>query len=229
IARNEDEIAAKLATDNGVLIVQRYVPGVEFGVFYTRRPSAGRGRIFALTDKRTVAVTGDGRSTLERLILADERAVCMAEFFLNYYGERGKLDEVPEAGAEVMLAELGTHCRGALFLDGGHLITPALETAVESVSRAYSGFYFGRYDVRTSSKEALQRGEFTVIELNGVSSEATNIYDPRHSVWHGWRVLCSQWREAFYIAAENRSNGAQVLTARELKDLLGRVNPKKEA
>ncbi|MEY4489336.1 MAG: hypothetical protein RIQ79_1844, partial [Verrucomicrobiota bacterium] len=40
IARNEDEIAAKLATDNGVLIVQRYVPGVEFGVFYTRRPSA---------------------------------------------------------------------------------------------------------------------------------------------------------------------------------------------
>jgi hypothetical protein len=229
IARNDDEVAAKLAKDKGLLIVQRYVPGVEFGVFYVRRPSETRGRIFALTDKRTVSVKGDGHSTLEHLILADGRTVCMANFFLNLYEGMGRLSEVPAAGEEVLLAELGTHCRGALFLDGGHLITQELEAAVDSVSHAYAGFYFGRYDVRTPSTETLRRGEFTVIELNGVSSEATSIYDPRHSVWHGWKVLCSQWREAYLIAAENRSNGAQVLTAVELRDLLGRVNPKTEA
>jgi membrane protein DedA with SNARE-associated domain len=222
IARSEAEIAAKLAADGGALIVQRYVPGVEFGVFYTRRPSEPCGRIFAVTDKRTVAVAGDGRSTLEQLILADERAVCMAAYFLSHYGGRGRLGEVPAAGAEVVLAELGTHCRGALFLDGAHLITPALEAAVEAVSRAHAGFYFGRYDVRTASAEALQRGEFTVIELNGVSSEATSIYDPRHSLWHGWRTLCAQWREAYAIAVENRARGARVLTTREVMALVAR-------
>jgi membrane protein DedA with SNARE-associated domain len=222
IARSEAEIAAKLAADAGAMIVQRYVPGVEFGVFYIRRPSEKCGRIFALTDKRTVVVKGDGRSTLERLILADARAVCMAAYFLEHYGERGRLGEVPEAGEEVVLAELGTHCRGALFLDGGHLVTPELEAAVEAVSRAHAGFYFGRYDVRAESAEMLRRGEFIVIELNGVSSEATSIYDPKHTVWHGWRTLCAQWKEAYGIAAENRARGARVLTAREVKSLVWR-------
>jgi hypothetical protein len=205
------------------------VPGVEFGVFYVRRPSEACGRIFALTEKRTVAVTGDGESTLERLILADDRAVCMAEYFIGHYGELGRLGEVPAAGEKVVLAELGTHCRGALFLDGGHRVTPELTAAVEAVSRTHAGFYFGRYDVRTESVEMLRRGKFTVIELNGVSSEATSIYDPRHGVWHGWRTLCVQWKEAYLIARENRAAGARVLTAGEVRALLGRVKPLKAA
>lgn len=229
IARSEAEIVAKLAADAGALIVQRYVPGVEFGVFYTRRPSEARGRIFALTEKRTVAVIGDGRSTLETLILADERAVCMAEYFIGHYGGLGRLGEVPARGAEVVLAELGTHCRGALFLDGGHLVTPELTAAVEAVSRTYAGFCFGRYDVRVESAAMLQRGEFTVIELNGVSSEATSIYDPKHTLLHGWRRLCAQWNEAYQIAVENRAAGARVLTAGEVRALLGRVKPLKAA
>lgn len=229
IARSEAEIEAKLAEDAGALIVQRYVPGVEFGVFYIRRPSEACGRIFALTDKRTVAVKGDGRSTLETLILADARAVCMAEFFLNYYGERGRLGEVPGAGEKVVLAELGTHCRGALFLDGGQLVTPELTAAVEAVSRTHAGFYFGRYDVRAESAAMLQRGKFIVIELNGVSSEATSIYDPKYTLLHGWRTLCAQWKEAYEIAAENRAGGARVLTAGEVRALLGRVKPLKAA
>ncbi|MBC8010724.1 MAG: hypothetical protein H7067_11590 [Burkholderiales bacterium] len=214
IARSEDEVTAKLAEDAGRLIVQAYVPGVEFGVFYTRQPGATRGEIFAITDKRTLAVVGDGRRTLEELILGDERAVGMAAYFLNEY--KGRLAETPAAGAKVTLAELGTHCRGALFLDGTALRTEALEAAVDEVSRAYDGFYFGRYDVRAESAEALRRGEFTVIELNGLSSEATSIYDPQHSVFFGWRMLCAQWRRAFEIGAENRRRGSRVWTAREV-------------
>jgi membrane protein DedA with SNARE-associated domain len=218
IARSEAEVRVKLADDGARLIVQDHVPGVEFGLFYTRRPGAERGRIFAITDKRTQVVTGDGRRTLEELILADERAIGMAAYFMNHYTER--LDEVPAAGERVVLAELGTHCRGALFLDGADLRTPELEDAVERVSRAHEGFYFGRYDVRTPSAEALRRGEFTVIELNGLSAEATSIYDPRHSVWFGWRTLCAQWRLAYEIGAANRARGARVWTLRDVWRLL---------
>jgi membrane protein DedA with SNARE-associated domain len=218
IARSEAEVAEKVVGDAGRLIAQAYVPGVEFGLFYARHPAAARGELFAITDKRVSRVTGDGRRTLEELILGDERAVGMAEFFLKTHGAR--LGEVPAAGEAVVLAELGTHCRGALFLDGEGWRTPALEEAVEAVSGTFAGFYFGRYDVRTASAEALRRGEFTVIELNGLSSEATSIYDPAHSVWFGWRTLCRQWRLAYEIGAANRARGARVWTWGEVRELV---------
>lgn len=218
IARDETAARFAVETEPKALIAQRYVPGVEYGVFYVRMPGADRGGIFAVTDKRMVHVTGDGRRTLEELILADDRAVCMGRFFLKKFAAR--LDDVPATGEPVTLTELGTHCRGAVFLDGAELITPALEAAVERVSRAFDGFYFGRYDVRTKSAEAFRRGEFTVIELNGLTSEATSIYDPKHSVWFGWRMLCRQWALAFAIGAENRTRGVKPLTLGEIWGLL---------
>jgi hypothetical protein len=192
-------------------------------VFYVRMPDAACGQVFAVTDKRMVSLTGDGRSTLERLILADDRTVCMGRFFLDRFTAR--LDDVPGGGERIVLTELGTHCRGAVFLDGGELITPALTAAVERVSRTFDGFYFGRYDVRTESAEAFKRGEFTVIELNGLTSEATSIYDPKHSVWFGWRVLCRQWRLAFEIGAANRARGKRVWSAGEVFALLKTKTP----
>jgi membrane protein DedA with SNARE-associated domain len=218
IARDAAQARAALEAAARPLIAQAYVPGVEFGVFYHRKSSATCGEILAITDKRMVGVTGDGRRCLEDLILADDRAVCMAPYFLKALFAR--LDDVPAAGERVMLGELGTHCRGALFLDGMALATPALLAEVERVSRAYEGFHFGRYDVRAPSAEAFQRGEFTVIELNGLTSEATSIYDPRHGAWHGWRTLCRQWRIAFAIAAENRAHGKKPLSFGEVWRLL---------
>ena len=218
IARDMAAARAALVAEPGVLIAQRYVAGVEYGVFYVRLPGAARGAIFAVTDKRMVHVTGDGTRTLEELILADDRAVCMGSFFLEKFTAR--LDEVPPAGARVVLTELGTHCRGAVFLDGGELVTSELVVAVDRVSRTFEGFYFGRYDVRTESAEAFQRGEFQVIELNGLTSEATSIYDPKHPVWFGWRVLCTQWGLAFRIGAANRAGGTRPLTVGEIWRLL---------
>lgn len=213
IASDRETVEETLHAARAPMIAQAYVPGVEFGVFYFRMPSAVRGEILAITDKRMVTVVGDGVRTIEELILGDDRAVCLAPFFLRKFS--GRLDEVPQAGEGVALSELGTHCRGALFLDGTHLVTPALATEIERVSGGFAGFYFGRYDVRAASEEAFRRGEFKVIELNGLTSESTSIYDPRHSVWFGWRTLCRQWRIAFSIAAENRHRGVRPLTLRE--------------
>lgn len=127
-----------------------------------------------------------------------------------------RLAEVPVTGQRVRLSELGPHCRGALCLDGMGRATARASQAIDAVSRAYAGFYFGRYDVRAESVEAFQRGEFKVIELNGVSSQATSIYDPQYAVWPGWRVFARQWRIAFQIGAANRHRGARVWSAWEL-------------
>jgi len=151
---------------------------------------------------------GDGVSTLERLILNDERAVCMADFYLNQ--QRTHLWEVPRQGERVQLVELGTHCRGAIFLDGEWVRTAALEAAFDCISQGFDGFYFGRYDVRTPAIEDFKQGRnFKIVELNGVTSEATHIYDPRNSLLAAYKILFEQWRLAFEIGALNRARGAQ--------------------
>ena len=53
------------------VILQEYVSGEEYGVFYYRYPGDERGRILSVTEKRMPILVGDGKRTLEELILAE--------------------------------------------------------------------------------------------------------------------------------------------------------------
>ena len=55
-----------------------------------------------------------------------------------------------------------------------------------------------------------------IVELNGVTSEATHIYDPKLNLFDAYRVLFEQWRIAFEIGDLNRARGARPTPAREL-------------
>jgi hypothetical protein len=197
------------------VILQEYVPGQEYGVFYYRNPGDPRGRIFSVTEKRMPTLIGDGKRTLEELILADERAVCMADFYMRKNSEW--IREVPAMGARVQLVEIGTHCRGAIFVDGSDTITPELEEAIDKIASSFEGFHFGRFDIRVPSRQDFMAGrELKVIELNGVTSEATHIYDPKMSLGDAYRVLFQQWRIAFEIGHLNHQRGVPVTPVREL-------------
>ncbi|MGH9846516.1 MAG: hypothetical protein ACREEM_48075, partial [Blastocatellia bacterium] len=215
IVKSESELESYLQNTSANTLIQEFIEGEEFGVFYYRYPDEARGRIFAITEKRFPSVIGDGRSTLEQLILNDARAVCMARFLLKRHADR--LWEIPAAGHRVPLVELGTHSRGALFLDGGWVMTAALEEAIDCICRGYDGFYFGRFDLRTPNVEDFKQGRnFRIIELNGVTSEATSIYDPKNSVFTAYRTLFEQWRIAFEIGARNRMLGLRPTPASDL-------------
>lgn len=208
VIRSFAELESYLHRAESDTIIQRYVEGAEFGVFYYRYPNESRGRIFSITEKRFPVVVGDGKATLRELILRDSRAICMAATYQRV--SKRPLEDVPAAGESVQLVELGSHCRGAVFLDGWRLKTPALEEAIDRISRAHPGFFFGRFDIRTASVEAFRQGQlFSVIELNGVSAEPTHIYDPSVSLLAAYRVMFEQWKIAFEIGAANRDRGAQ--------------------
>lgn len=214
VIRSTEQMELYLCEAQGPVIVQQYIEGAEFGVFYYRHPGEQRGKIFSITEKRFPNVVGDGHSTVGELILNDGRAACMASTYAK--SSKRPLNDVPATGERVTLVEIGSHCRGAIFLDAARWNSPALEDAIEKVSRVHGGFYFGRFDVRTPSHTALQQGIFQVIELNGVSAEATHIYDPAVSVAEAYRVLFQQWSIAFQIGAANRLNGAQPSSLGEL-------------
>jgi membrane protein DedA with SNARE-associated domain len=188
-------------------IVQTYHTGpFEAGIFYYRLPGAENGHIFSITDKVFPVLVGDGRSALEELIWRHPRYRMQARTFLARHGaERGR---VLAAGEPFVLALAGNHCQGTMFRDGAHLITPELERAVDAIARQFPGFYIGRFDVRYTDVAAFQAGrDLAIVELNGATSESTNLYDPSWSLFAAYRTLFRQWSLLYRIGDANRERG----------------------
>lgn len=201
--------------EGAALMLQELVPWEgEAGLFYVRAPGEARGRLTSLTLKIAPYVVGDGRSTLQDLVLADPRAGRVPDVYLPRL--QGRLDEVPDQGERVRLVFSGNHCKGSLFRDGRGEITPALEAAVDAFAQDLEQFHFGRIDVRYESLAAFRRGEFRVIEVNGVGSEATHIWDPECSLREAYSAQFRHYTAAFRIGAAMRARGHKSSGLREL-------------
>jgi membrane protein DedA with SNARE-associated domain/pimeloyl-ACP methyl ester carboxylesterase len=214
-----DAAAARrvLAESFEPVLVQRYHAGPhEAGIFYVREPGAERGRIFAVTHKVFPAVTGDGVATLEELIRRHPRYLMQAGTFCRRH--RDRLEEVIPDGVSIRLAEAGNHAQGTMFVDGGFLVSPELIDAVDAIARGFrGGFDFGRFDIRYRDQEELRAGRgFGIVELNGVTSEATNLYDPGRGLFAAYRTLYAQWAILFRIGAANRDAGHPVTSHRRI-------------
>jgi membrane protein DedA with SNARE-associated domain len=222
LAHGWDEVATYLSRAAEPVLAQIYHAGpFEAGVFYYRRPGWARGRIFSITDKRFPVIVGDGVSTIETLVWTHPRFRMQGDLFAARHA--GVLTRVLAAGERYPLALAGNHAQGTLFLDGAHLVTPALERRIDEIAHAHGGFFIGRFDIRYRDVEAFRAGrDLAIVELNGATAESTNIYDPDHTLLDAYRVLFRQWALVFEIGAANRAAGAGVSTTRRLVDLARR-------
>jgi hypothetical protein len=213
LAHSLADAEAYLSIVESEIVLQRYVSAEkEAGIFYVRRPLEERGEIFGITEKIFPCVVGDGEHTFEELVLADQRASRIAHTYLSRFSNlRGKV--IP-AGERIRLVEAGNHCQGCIFRDGRHLYSEALRERIDEISQGVPGFFIGRYDVRYSCDEDLRAGiGFTILELNGAASEATNIYDEQNTLLSAYRTLFAQWKLVFEIGAANRERGIQPVSA----------------
>jgi hypothetical protein len=113
-------------------IVQRFVEGVEFGIFYRRMPGEPRGHIVSIAETRHPMVVGDGRATLGALLREGPWVAARAASRGMF--NAGRLCAVPFEGERVHLFEIGFCSHNATFIDRRDLCTPMLE---ETVSRAH--------------------------------------------------------------------------------------------
>jgi membrane protein DedA with SNARE-associated domain len=206
-ARDLVDVEKYLRAQPAAAIVQTYHPGpFEAGIFYYRLPGESNGHIFSITDKVFPALVGDSRATLEELIWRHPRYRMQARTFLARHSvER---DRVLAAGERFALAVAGNHCQGTMFRDGAHLLTPELERAVDAIARQFTGFYIGRFDVRYTDAEAFKAGrDLAIVELNGATSESTNLYDPSWSLLAAYGTLFRQWALLYRIGDANRQRG----------------------
>ena len=187
----------------------------EAGIFYVREPGSNIGRITSLTLKQAPILIGDGRSTLSELILHDERSSRIPDIYMPRLA--GHLDQVLRPGEPFRLVFAGNHCKGSIFSDGQQEITRALNTQIDSIMQDLPDFHFGRVDVRFESRAALRAGEgFRIIEVNGVGSEATHIWDRNTRIWTAYRDQFRHYRIAFEIGAEMRRRGVRPTPLLEL-------------
>jgi hypothetical protein len=196
-------------------IVQEYCDEpLELGVMYSRMPGESCGRVTSVVKKELMELRGNGRHSLEELILQNKRASYYFPYFKQLLGKQ--LQQVPEANSIVPLVKIGNHCRGATFLNANHLINQCLHEIFDTVSQQIPGYFFGRYDLKVRSLDDLYAGNFKIIELNGANSEPAHIYDPKMKLQQAYRDLFAHWRRLFEVSVANHNQGVAYLSFSEL-------------
>lgn len=218
LIENHQQLADYLASfpvQARFLLQQKAPYRAEAGIFYVRFPGSAQGQIISMTLKYAPSVVGDGLRSLRELIYACPRAGQLAHLYLPRHPD--KLDWIVPMGEEFQLAFAGSHSRGSIFRDGNRYITPALVRQLDAIFDDFPSFHYGRLDVKFSHIEALMHGEeFTILEVNGASSEATHIWDHQTALHEIFTTLLKQYRILYAIGAEQKKRGHQPPSLRVL-------------
>ena len=213
---DEAALLAWLGAHPGVdFLVQEYVSyPEEYSVMYHRFPGADTGCITSLCAKRFLRVIGDGVQTVDVLMAVDPRASFQRRRLQQEQPEL--LGRVPSSGEEVLLEPVGNHCRGTAFLDANDRITPALTAVFDRISRASTGLYYGRFDLRCRNLNDLEQGvHFAILEYNGVAAEPAHIYQPGRSLGRAYRDMATHWGIIYRIAKAQRQRGVSTESWRD--------------
>ncbi len=186
---------------------------MEATVLFHRFPDGSRFGITSVCTKEFLSVTGDGVSSVRHLMSRTPRSAFQVERFEREHPET--LNRIPSAGEVMLLEPIGNHARGTKFLNANHLIGPELLNAFEPLCTRIEGVHFGRFDLKCDSVEALYRGEFKAMELNGVFGEPAHVYDPEYGAWRAYRDYARQWRILFELHRAQMRRGVRPTSYRK--------------
>ncbi|UPK68458.1 NRDE family protein [Chitinophaga filiformis] len=223
LLRSEEELSIYSSRSKVDFLLQEFIDyRQEAGIFYYRIPGQEKGHISGIVGKEYLTVTGDGKSSIEALLIQEDRFLLQLSALKDMYGNF--LDTVLPEGLQHILVPYGNHSRGARFTDLHDKMTTALTSTIDRVCREIPGFYYGRLDIKFNSwEEMCEDGKFCIIELNGTGSEPTHIYDPANSLFYAWREICKHWRLLYRISRLNaeQKNAPKMRTSDALKMIKG--------
>lgn len=212
--RSEEELNAYLATCPPDFLLQAYIDApIELAVMHHRMPDSGQGLVTSICVKETLSVTGDGHSSVRDLMLKNLRSKFQLDRFMRE--KPALLKKVPENGEVLELEPIGNHCKGTKFLNGNDLINEDIHAVFNQVAAQMEGIHYGRFDLRCPSIEALRRGEFLVMEYNGVAAEPAHIYDPAMPVLEKYSTIYRHWRIIYNIYKQQKAKGVKPMSLKE--------------
>jgi hypothetical protein len=206
-----EELHQYYESANADYLIQEFISyPIELGVLFSRIPTDKIGKVSSVTLKEFLSVTGDGKSTIEELVLQNTRARFQLKSLQKRLGK--SMQNVLSLGENYLLEPIGNHCRGTKFVNANHLINNQLHEVISKVSEGFDGFYYGRFDMKVESIDDLYEGKnIRIMELNGVSSDPGHIYDPRYYLWQAYSDLMWHWKRAADISIINQKKGTKPL------------------
>jgi hypothetical protein len=188
------------------LLQQKAPYHAEAGVFYVRHPGEPVGKIISITLKYAPSVVGDGVHTLKQLIERCPRAGQLTHLYFPRHQEQ--LNWIPDHDHEFQLAFAGSHSRGSIFRNGNQYITPKLTEKLDQILQDVPGYHYGRLDIKFDNLNDFMNGEkFTILEINGASSEAAHIWDRNTPLKSIFSTLLMQYRLLYSIGAKQKKRG----------------------
>lgn len=180
--------------------------GLEYSVYYIRYPAETKGMITGLIVKDYLSVTGDGIKTLATLIA--EHPIAKYKIAKLQKMHQAKWDDVIPAGEKFLLNPAGNHNTGAKFINLNHEIDQQLCDVFDKISNETGQYYFGRYDLKCPSLDALKNGKhIDVLEFNGAGAAITHVFDRNMSYISALKEIVRHWRHLYKIGKINNKKG----------------------
>ncbi|TDH25159.1 hypothetical protein EXU57_13710 [Segetibacter sp. 3557_3] len=212
---NDDQFKRYHELMPSLYIVQEMVNfPLEVSVFYFRYPWEQTGTITGFLKKEFLEVIGDGRSTLLQLLERYERVTFRLDEMKVKHRE--KLGEILKKGERYCLSYALNLSRGGKLVSLAHEIDEPLTALFDKLSLETGTFYYGRYDIRCASIEALKRGrEYSILEYNGCGAEPHHIYGNGNSLLKAYKIVLFHWKVLYRISRFNHANGHPTWTYRQ--------------
>jgi hypothetical protein len=204
---NEDQLKVYHREIPVEYFIQSFVSfPLEISLFYYRLPYEETGTISGFLQKVPLQVTGDGKSTLEELILSNSKSKQRLEELRTKHGE--SYHKVIGKGEVFMLSHAGNHNRGAHFIDLSHEINDDLVHMLDEISLGINDFFYGRYDIMCNSIEELKQGKnFFILEYNGCGAEPNHFYDTGYTLLEAYKEILKHWKVLYKISRYNYKQG----------------------
>ena len=198
------------------IILQTYVDlPLELSIMVFNFPDGSEAKVSSICEKAFLTVQGDGVSTIEQLILSNDRALLQYEKLAARLGE--KMAEVLASGQSFLLEPIGNHCRGTMFLNRNNEIDPAITSQMVRLLNTMPGVFYGRFDMRVASWASLREGkDIRILEFNGTSSDPAHIYQPGFSLLQAYKDIYYHWSVMSRIARQNRKAGIRPATINKI-------------
>jgi hypothetical protein len=198
-------------------LIEEYIDyPVEAAVLYWKNPETGKSGIQSVACKAFLRVIGDGKETVQNLLMQNSRGILQIERLQKEKPEL--LKYVPQSSENVLVEPIGNHCRGTQFLDYNDLITPEMVAAFDKIQADLPGCYVFRLDLKTPSVSDLQAGRnIKILEINGVGSDPAHIFDPNTPFFEIWAAYIRLWKKIFEVSTALHRLGVPYMKLKEYK------------
>jgi len=214
---NEDELNAFFVENNvndREWLLQEYIDyEKEFSVLFYRYPQEGKYGVSSFIEKTYPHVFGDGKNSLRVLIEQYNNPFLLKDIVFKRLAE--VLDSVPENGKKITLDYIGNYSRGAKFHSKMEYVTDEMSSMLSSLFQKADGLNFFRIDLKSDSVDTFLKGEFKVLEINGMKSEPLHIYDEHSTFIDNSRIIRDHWNIIEKITREQKELLKELPTFRQ--------------